>query len=294
MPKIMKLTDVGSDELIVLKYIENDDWVLQQKFDGTRIQMQWDEPSAEIFWSNNGIDPVGHAAAKLKLPALEAVLRPYIDGARSLILEGELLIRTGEFVLWDLLIENDNRPWLDRHNHLGKFFGATVGFDHPLIRATPTASTREEKAVLWERIKEAGVEGAVSKLITSTYVPGIRSKEWVKHKLVKSADVVVLSADRTFKPDSMVVHKGSAGLGIFVNGELKKFTAASLIGKDLTIEPGDVVEINYLYLEPGGAPVQPRIVCKRWDAATRDGDKLPEDCDLAQFPAYSREVVNHG
>lgn len=61
--------------------------------------------------------------------------------------------------------------------------------------------------------------------------------------------------------------------------------AASLIGKDLTIDVGDVVEVNYL-MWGGAALVQPRIVRKRLPE-----EKLPQDCTLEQIPAYSRRAV---
>lgn len=64
-----------------------------------------------------------------------------------------------------------------------------------------------------------------------------------------------------------------------------KVGAASLIGKDLTIDVGDVVEINYLYWG-GEAVVQPRIVRKRLPE-----EKTPAECTLDQIPAYSKLAV---
>lgn len=62
--------------------------------------------------------------------------------------------------------------------------------------------------------------------------------------------------------------------------------AASLIGKDLTIDVGDVVEVNYLYWT-GDALVQPRIVRKRTPE-----EKPADDCWLDQLPVYSRVAVS--
>jgi ATP-dependent DNA ligase len=152
-----------------------------------------------------------------------------------------------------------------------------------LVKVTPTYYSVEEKELFWERVKFSGVEGAVSKHLDSHYLPGMRSKQWVKHKLVKAAEAVVMKAERTFKPNSTVVHKGSADLGVYRDGQLVKIGSASLIGKDLTIEPGDVVEFEYLYFT-GSAPIQPRITRKRFD-------KEPEECTFEQFPAYTRREV---
>lgn len=67
-----------------------------------------------------------------------------------------------------------------------------------------------------------------------------------------------------------------------------KVGAASLIGKDLTIDVGDVVEVAYLYWG-GDALVQPRILRKRLPE-----EKLSSDCDMDQVPTYSRAEVTRG
>lgn len=301
MPKIMKLSDVGSSDAEVEQYLSSPHWVLQQKFDGTRIQAQWNPATQEIRFSNNGIDGVTHAAAKLKLPALELELRPMLEAwIIPVTIEGELLIRTGEFVVWDMLEGDDPDKWgttRERLEKLTELLSYTAGPHHEwrLVKLSPTARTEEEKRRLWAEINLANVEGAVSKHLDSEYQPGIRSAMWVKHKLVKTADLVVLSVTREFKPNSTVVHKGSASLGYvdsrFPYAGPQPIASASLIGKDLTIAEGDVVEVAFLYREPGGGLVQPRITCKRWDFATETGDKKPGECTEDQFPVYSRQVV---
>jgi len=60
---------------------------------------------------------------------------------------------------------------------------------------------------------------------------------------------------------------------------------ASLIGKDKSIDVGDVVEVAYLYWT-GGALIQPRIIRKR-----RPEEKAVADCWIDQLPEYSRKAV---
>lgn len=296
----MKLTDVGSAANEVEHYLADSSYLLQQKFDGTRIQAQWNPTTQSILFSNNGVDPVTHAAAKLKLPALEAELLPIFKTFDvPVTIEGELLIRTGEFPVWDLLVGNDPSQWPltgERTRALECLLGSR---SQELVTMSPTAWTETEKRDMWARINAADVEGAVSKWINSHYLPGSRTNQWLKHKLVKTADLVVLEAKRTFKPNG-VVHKGSASLGYateilsnLADGgpNFIQIASASLIGKDLTIAEGDVVEVAFLYREPGGGLVQPRILRKRWDAATGDGDKTPAECTVGQFADYSRAVV---
>jgi hypothetical protein len=301
MPKTMKLTDVGSADQIVLKYIEDPEWIMQQKFDGTRVMMTWDRKTRTMHWSNDGVGNLTHSAARLKVPALEKMLQTTVELYEAnhlegtLCLDGELLIRTGEFIVWDLIVEEPELVWEQRHERLEAFMRLLEVHQgkQDLVKISPTAETEADKLAMWELVKESNVEGAVSKHRKSHYIPGIRSKQWLKHKLVKSAELVVMSTSRTFKPNSKVLKEGSARLGVYANGELVRLTSASLIGKDLSIEEGDVVEVNYLYREPGerGSLVQPRITRKRWDAKTASGDKMPKQCDFDQFPEYSREVV---
>lgn len=148
----------------------------------------------------------------------------------------------------------------------------------------------------------------------------------MKHKLVKSADVIIRNPTRRFKDNGVVSH-GNADLAVTIREEQdpkpwqhpvtgrrlslpehddlrygskaqqaraagyawKPRTelpvgAASLIGKDLTIEDGDVVEVLYLYATEDQQVIQPRIVRKRTD-------KTPAECDLEQFPPYTRALA---
>ena len=297
--KIMKLTDIGSRPEDVAPYIADDDWIMQQKLDGARMQAIYMETPEEAVgtwtFTNDGVAPIKFAAALLVLPQLEAELEKWrqatAPGANQITFDGELIIETGTYHIFDVLEWHD---WAARqqlitpeHSLAGRIaFLHGLGLEaswRPHVKLSPTAWTSDEKAAMWAAVQEAGVEGAVSKHLHSTYLPGARTKQWLKHKLVKDADVVVLNATRTFKPNG-VVEKGSAVFGVYVGDKLKKIGAASLIGKDLTISRGDVVKIAYLYLGENGSPVQPRIIEKR-------DDKLPEECTWEQFPPYTRAIA---
>lgn len=307
----MKLTDVGIDD--VQRYIDDPRWLMQQKFDGTRLVVVWNDGT--LFFTNDGVKPIAFAAALLKLPELEADLRAWLalNQIKSATLDGELIVETGIYYVFDAPALSAAGLTIDRNHTLGRrlqllrSLGSLRNVQFPY-----TAVTREAKRLLWEQVNERGVEGAVSKLQDSVYVPGTRSKDWVKHKLVKTADVVVTSAERTFKPNGVVSH-GKAELAVpidpkddpqpFVDSRGKRYASyqdttkstrheprtmlpvgnASLIGKDLGIGPGSVVEVQYLYFT-GEAMVQPRIVRLR-------EDKLAEECDLSQFAAYSRDEI---
>ena len=318
--KPMKLTDVGIEPATLERLFTDPEYVMQQKHDGARMVTGWDGKT--LFFTNDGVSPIKFSAAKLRLPALEDQLRPFLmaQGAAVAVFDGELIIETGQYIVFDLvsLSFSDGTRVVSSGDPLSLRLAALESFlegELELVFPTPTAYTEEAKRVMWLNINLANVEGAVSKWLPSLYYPGTRTKEWVKHKLVKTADVVVTEVSRTFKPNG-VVETGSAELAVkiefdhtpwtdgkrwisglerdaFPEKKRETFTmqprawlpigSASLIGKDLTIDVGDVVEIAYLYWT-GEAPIQPRIMRKR-------DDKLAVDCDLGQFPEYSRAVV---
>ena len=326
--KPMKLTDVGPAE--AEKYIADPNWIMQQKLDGARMvtivtRAKDGTDGYDALYTNDGVKPIAFSAAKLKLPDLGLELMDTLDdlGIDEITLDGELIIEDGIYHVFDILhlkyeegVPNTMTDVKLQHRlailHSLDLVGEFLQFSH-------TAWSRDEKQALWEAVQSAGVEGAISKHLDSMYVPGIRTKDWVKHKLTKTADVIVASHDRTFDEKGMVTH-GSAALVVNIDPRddpepwvhfttVRRTDAAtwtalpakkmaqytfdprtklpvgnsSLIGKDLSITDGSVVEIEYLYWT-GKAVIQPRIIRKR-------EDKPAGQCDLSQFPAYTRELA---
>jgi|GEM_PF-3614426 len=318
----MKLTDVGTDISLFL----GDEWIMQQKHDGVRMMAKWDGVGPVVY-TNNGKEPIGSAAVKQVLWNLDRDVHTWIKANKlsSVVLDGEIMPETGIYHVFDIVEASGNAPSIELGDSLAvrnEMLQHTQ--DCGRVRKATTAYTPEQKRFLWSLINAAGVEGAVSKRLSSVYVPSrlsgssgskrgldvpIRTKDWVKHKLVKTADVVVSTVSREFNDRGMVTH-GRALL--FVNIEplqdpepflsprgVRSATQtksnalsprtelpvghASLIGKDQTIVVGSVVEVNFLNWT-GVALIQPRIVRVRLD-------KTPADCDISQFAEYSRVVV---
>lgn len=337
--KPMKLTDVGID---VEPYITNPDWIMQQKHDGARMVVIYETTpgvpdSGELTFLNGAGGEMSFSAAKLKLPALVGELGAfaYQHNLTSFTLDGELIIEDGVYHVFDIIAATSIyggiivTPQHVLAARLG-FLENYLGDQFTLLKPAVTARSTEAKRALWAAVNEAAVEGAISKHLGSLWIDGVtknyRTKDWVKHKLVKTADVVVTSVERTFKADGVTLSHGKAELAVpialtedpepYVNAKGKRMSIedhaafgrlagaarqgefgyvprsllpvgnASLIGKELTIDIGSVVEVNYLYWT-GTAMIQPRIVRQRFD-------KPVEACDLAQFPAYTRAVVTLG
>lgn len=337
--KPMKMTDLAITS--AEKYLVDPDWVLEQKMDGARALIHVENQGDDVFtfqWFASGGGPMKFAAALLHLEALEAELTAMLSvrNVAEAWLDGELMPDDGTLRLFDL-------PYLrirsDQSQHVlcdpNKVYAYRRGMrdglfaDHTSVRVVPvrTAFSVEEKRDLWEEINTAGVEGGMLKNLGSPYESGVRTKNQLKLKLVKTADVVVTSAERKFDHKGMVTH-GSAGIAVRIHPsedpkpyrsavtgkrissderdrmfagsktmqaralafepEPRSFLpigAASLIGKDLTIKVGSVVEVNYLFFT-GDAIVQPRIMRKRLPE-----EKTPEDCWIDQLPVYSKRMV---
>lgn len=336
--KPMKMTDIPVTDFDL--YVNDDDWVLEQKHDGARALVHVTvRPAGGYFadWYASGGGPLKFAAAALHFVAIENRLHQLLEDNRiaEAWLDGELMPEEGTLRLFDVpqLVWQDRTRlgvipsdgYANRRAALyGLQFAPEVG---ERVQLTYTAMTPEEKLGLWDLINANGVEGGMLKHVLAPYEPGVRTKMQRKLKLVKSADVIVTAVERKFDHKGMVTH-GSADLAVTIDewqdpkpwlaeitgrrassAEINvwrdgtkaqqakamsyeysprptlKVGAASLIGKDLTIDVGDVVEINYLYWG-GEAVVQPRIVRKRLAE-----EKTPEECTLDQIPAYSKLAV---
>jgi hypothetical protein len=282
----MKLTDVGLDN--IEDYIADPKWVMQQKMDGIFLMAVLD--SDGWLFTQDGEHKIKSTAALQFLPVLEQELNQIAAEMEvtNMTLIGELMVvgpERGRFWVFDLLdvahehIQYANAatmPWLARQAWMQGYLHLSVH-----VRKLPVAITEEQKHTLWDLIVTKGVEGAVSKHVDSIYEPGVRSKQWVKHKLVKTADVVVMAIE------NWTARTGSAAIGVYVDSPagpiLKQIGNTSLIGKNRAIKVGSVVEIRYLNWG-GSSPVQPAILRLRTD-------KPAKSCDMEQFPEYSREVV---
>ena len=331
--KPMKMTDIAVTE--APNYLVDNDWALEQKMDGARALVSWN-PINGFEWQASGGGPLKFAAAVQHFEAIEAELLTMFEAAQviSAVVDGEIIVEDGTYHAFDLPYvhyAHQDFPFITppmkyvhRRNQLSHIVDTVPG---ERVVTVYSARTPAEKVLLWEKINSEGVEGGMVKDLYAPYESGVRSKRQLKLKLVKTADVIVLSAERKFDHKGMVTH-GSADIGVAIDPvedpapyrspvtgkrineetrarmmvgtksmqaralaheyaprDVLPVGAASLIGKDLTIEPGDVVEVNYLYWT-GDALVQPRIVRKRLPE-----EKVAEQCTLDQLPVYSRVAV---
>lgn len=152
-----------------------------------------------------------------------------------------------------------------------------------LLRASFTEDGKREKLA---RIEEENLEGAVFKDVSAAYAGG-RSIAALKFKLVESSSCLVVRQNA----------KRSVALALLDEAARPVAVGNVTIPIDQAVpEPGAVVEVQYLYYNPGGAFEQPVYLGERHDVLPREAllsqvSRLkpvhpcePEDVDEPQAP----------
>jgi len=277
--KGMNFRDITSSDERVARLMNDPAWVLQQKLDGARVLAHLGTGDGPIFRQRND-GPMKFAAVAQHLRAIHADIER-IGFQTPVILDGEVIPSTGVFHVWDMILPDAmDLPYANRLLHLRRTLGS-----HKLdrVQEVTTMMGSGPKNDLYQRLLSAGAEGAMLKHLDNLYRPGDRVDDAVKVKFVKTAEVIVLEVNR---PDA---RHGSARLGAYrtgANAEMVEVGACSLIGKP-HVEPGDVIEIQYLY--NSGTDLKPTMYQPRMTKVRPD--KAAEDCTIAQFRPYSREVL---
>lgn len=228
-------------------YINNDDYLAQEKFDGDRRML--DSSSQEVA----GINRKGQNVI-LPVAIVKSVNKNFtIDGE---IIEDRLYV-------FDILSldgeDTKHLPCIDRV--------ALLNSDLKLgnnIIVVKTAFTTEEKQALYEELIARNAEGIVFKLKKSTYTPGRPSSggNQLKYKFWKSA---------TFIVKDFTVGKRSVGLELMDEDGKKVSVGRVTIPPNQDVpEIGDLIEVRYLYAYKGGSVFQPVYLGKRDDLYLED------------------------
>lgn len=279
------------DPGLIWRYIADDEWVMEQKLDGTRVIAQVTQRGARFL--QRGGEVLKHSAATQHLHAIEPELVALAKALnlKGMTLDGELLIKPGTYHLFDVVhMEADTFeaivPSMSQEVRRAMLTVLGKHLTGERVSVVRQAMTTFEKQEMWEAANRAGIEGVMLKKVDAPYEPGARVKHGLKVKLVKSADVVVLEQNRSRNEAGREM--GNIKFGVYVEREdgsdpdLTPIGRCSVIGKP-HVEPGDVIEVAYLYWT-GDTTYQPRMVRVRQD-------KPAELCTIDQFPTYSRELV---
>lgn len=273
LPDHMLLNEIPVERAAQL--IEDNDWLLQPKWDGIRCRIGKVTGSGEV----GAISRTGRPIT-LPWPIVEFVSSSF---PQTVVFDGELV---GEsYVVFDLLKEGEQCYWERtaeyRSQSLAALFKKLEGQARP-VSPTVTAYTREQKANLYRALLATGVEGSVFKHKAWAYTAGRSSNHALgialKYKFVHSASVIS-GGQRANVSARTGEQKRSVTMHLFDGTAVGSVT----IPPNKAIPPkGQVVEVRYLYRHDiGGDLVQAVYLHPREDVK-------PEDCTAKQFRTKGR------
>jgi bifunctional non-homologous end joining protein LigD len=235
------------DESAISGLISDDNWWVQEKFNGKRVLIRKDHDQI------TGINRKG-LVIDLPAPIVEAIRG--IDQARFL-LDGECVGDT--FIAFDLLKEATldlaSTPYHVRYLHLIDLM-ETASSDS--IRYVETATAKKEKEEFLALLRKQNKEGIVFKNKAAIYTPGRPASggDWLKFKFCATASCIVAGTNSSKRSVKLELIDDARRVGV----------------GNVTIPPnqtvparGSIVEIRYLYAYPGGSLFQPVYLGKRDD-----------------------------
>jgi len=245
------------------KWIQDDNWLMQEKEDGRNIGVILKDGKA--------------VAANKKGLAISIPERIIKDIESSfmydLTLCGELVGNI--FKVWDII---DCSLLPSNTNYIRRYYTIRhiIGTKNPNIQVTRTAITKEEKIALFNEMHEKNAEGVVFKRKNSLYHPGRPASggDQLKFKFTATCSVMIGMQNMGKRSVEMWLYKDETGMQnvgsvtIYPNQEVPK--------------EGSIAEVKYLYAFKGGSLFQPVFKCLRDDVDL-------SECNISQLK-YKREL----
>lgn len=250
----------GEPDTAAETYLEDPDWVLQEKHDGDRLR------TLRVVGASHyqGYNRKGN----------EIVVGPAVQEALQLLSVPERILLDGEFVenrffVFDciLLDEKDQQvpeTFEERRERLGELLGVRdLDFAIQIVRTFDGAGAKRR---MYEKIKTSGGEGVVFKRKGSDYLEG-RSGDWVKVKFVERATCLVIGHNDV----------SSVQMGLLdASGDVVKVGNVTIPAGRVKPAVDSLIEVQYLYAYEGGSLYQPVLIGPRSDINR-------EECTLAQL-----------
>lgn len=235
------------DESEVDRLIEDDAWWTQEKFDGKRVLIRKEDGQVA------GVNRKG-LTIDLPVPIVQAMQT--LD-ARRCLLDGEAI---GDmFIAFDLLreatLELAAQPYHDRYAHLVDLVDSVPSDS---IRYAETVTTKTQKLAMLNRLRQERKEGIVFKRNTAPYVPGRPASggDQLKLKFTATASCIVAGANGSRRSVKLELLDGRRRIGV---GNV------TIPANQLIPAVNQIVEVRYLYANPGGSLYQPVYLGKRDD-----------------------------
>lgn len=251
-------------------YLDDQDWTAEQKIDGHRVLLYVIDGDVESTNRN------GERYTR-DVPAPVAAFFGSLKGAW--VLDGELL--SDQYHVFDILMVNGieavHHPFEIRRAVLVKLFESLPGSQH--VHLVRNANNPITKRRLFEKVQQAGGEGLVFKHRSAPYRQGQRVDTMLKHKMVKTADVIV----KELRQD-----RASVEIAVIDDGKIVPCGAINMVHHQdvmLWIQPGDVIEVKYLYTSEDHRLVQGIFQRVR-------EDKSGLECTIDQLEYVNKTVVS--
>lgn len=247
IPQLARTTDDPS------ALIANDDWAMQQKFDGDRLLVEFTDANMVRGFSRRG-----------NIVSLPKTFIPAPSEHRSVtLIDGELM-DDGTYNVFDIpKFQGMNVGGLTFAQRQGILSRVVEAFKFSNICLVHTANTTAEKASMLTAIQNTNQEGVVFKHKESVYRFNNRSYQWQKYKLYKSCSVIITELNREGKPEAVTI-------GLNDGHELSGCKIPDRYQKSLNIQVGDIIEVKYLSLSEDFRLIQPTFLKKRTDLSTND------------------------
>jgi bifunctional non-homologous end joining protein LigD len=256
------------EESEVTAYLHDDDYCAQEKFDGRRRMILIKK--GEILGTNR---------RGLTVPLSEEILseiRNHIPpGVDQLIVDGEDMGNSVK--IFDLMDTSEyynipQEPYRTRYKVLKAVFSK-----FKLLEVISTAWTTTEKKALYAKLVKDNAEGIVFKRVNSKYTPGRPNSggDHLKFKFCATASCMVGKVSTTKRSVSLNVFDDNlnpvnvGNVTVYPNQEIP--------------QPGDIVEVKYLYYFEEGSLFQPVLLGKR-------DDIQPDDCKLSKLKVKREEA----
>jgi len=217
-----------------------DDWTFEPKYDGIRV-LAFATPTSARLVTRNGKDKTE------QFPGIaEAARKVAAKSRRALVLDGEVVALDHDsparfqelqhrmhvkdsraiaqfessapvaLMTFDLLLDGDDvlihEPWSERRARLETRLRNRTS---PELRLTETV--RDDGERMLERARTRGWEGIIAKRVSAPYLPGVRSRDWLKLKLEFRQEFVVGGFT---EPRNTRQHIGALLLGYYDHGRL--------------------------------------------------------------------------
>jgi bifunctional non-homologous end joining protein LigD len=300
---------------------DSSDHLFEIKWDGVRVLAFCDDRGTRLF-SRSGREvnrqypefcdlhrrlKVGNAVLDGEIVALDSDSRPSFERLQKRInLSRDSDVARGvsriplDLVLFDLPFRDGlwltGDPLVERVEKLA----TTVSFEDRILRSEPIP---EHGKALFEAARARGLEGVVGKRAASHYLPGKRTRDWLKVKTTREVDCVIggLSAGQNARSGTF----GALLVGVYEGAALRYIGSVGTGYTEKTLrELRAVLDSLVTGTSPFAEPVpvrhakwvRPVLVCEvefrelthglrlRAPAFKRlRDDKLPEECTLDQL-----------